>query len=108
MARPDSLFLRDVPAGDGPAAGAADQRARLLDAITRVVVRKGYARATVADVVEVAGVSRRTFYEQFADKEACFLAAYEAAGAAVVADIAAAVEQLGGARWQERLHCALE
>ena len=31
---------------------------------------------TIADVVRVARVSKRTFYEHFADKEACFLALY--------------------------------
>ena len=51
--------------------------------MAQVVAEKGYAATTVADVVERAGVSRRTFYEQFADKEACFLAAYDV-GLAVV------------------------
>ena len=64
---------------------AASQRARMIDAMAAVVAEKGYAATTVADVVERAGVSRRTFYEQFADKEACFLAAYEV-GLAVVLD----------------------
>src|SRR3954464_11816809 len=53
MPRAESLFFRSVPDGRDHAAVAADQRARLLDAMTRVVVRKGYARTTVADVVEV-------------------------------------------------------
>jgi AcrR family transcriptional regulator len=56
---------------------AASQRGRLLVAMSEVVGEKGYAAATVADVLERAGVSRRTFYEHFADKEACFLAAYD-------------------------------
>src|SRR4029079_7555857 len=109
MRRNDSLFSRNLPVGNGPATIAAGQRARMLDAITRVVVRKGYAHTTVADVVEVAGVSRRTFYEQVADKEACFLAAYETAAGAVLADIAGAVRALPpAATWRERLHRALE
>jgi AcrR family transcriptional regulator len=53
------------------------QRERMLDAIARAVAEKGYEKTSVADVVARAGVSRKTFYEQFADKEACFLAAYE-------------------------------
>src|SRR3954451_5288435 len=103
-----SLFFRSVPEGRGPAAVAANQRARLLDAMTRVVVRKGYARTTVADVVEVAGVSRRTFYEQFVDKEACFLAAYETCSTVVMNDMAEAVRAVPTAGWRARLHCALE
>ena len=55
------------------------QRGRLLAAMAAAVAEKGYARVAVADVVERAGVSRKTFYEQFANKEACFLAAYDAA-----------------------------
>jgi AcrR family transcriptional regulator len=53
------------------------QRARMLDAMVQSVAEKGYARVAVADVVERAGVSRKTFYEQFANKEECFLAAYD-------------------------------
>jgi AcrR family transcriptional regulator len=54
------------------------QRARMLEAMVQAVADKGYARVAVADVSVRAGVSRKTFYEQFANKEACFLAAYEA------------------------------
>jgi AcrR family transcriptional regulator len=56
----------------------ASQRGRMLDAIAQVVAEKGYGPATVADVIDRAGVSRKTFYEHFKDKEACFLAAYDA------------------------------
>jgi AcrR family transcriptional regulator len=52
------------------------QRGRLLFAIVQVVAEKGYVATTVADVVERASVSRSTFYEQFPDKESCFLAAF--------------------------------
>ncbi len=55
----------------------ASQRGRLLLAIVQVVSEKGYAPATVADVVERASVSRTTFYRQFPDKESCFLEATE-------------------------------
>jgi AcrR family transcriptional regulator len=54
------------------------QRARMLEAMVDAVAEKGYARVAVADVIERAGVSRKTFYEQFANKEDCFLAAYDA------------------------------
>jgi AcrR family transcriptional regulator len=55
---------------------ASSQRARLLAAMANVVAEKGYVATTVADVVSSAGVSRSTFYELFASKEACFLDAY--------------------------------
>jgi AcrR family transcriptional regulator len=53
------------------------QRGRMLDAIAEAVAAKGYAATTVGDVVSGAGVSRKTFYEHFADKEECFLAAWD-------------------------------
>lgn len=54
------------------------QRERLIDAMARTVAAQGYAATSVADVLREAGVSRRTFYERFSDKEDCFLAAYDA------------------------------
>jgi AcrR family transcriptional regulator len=53
------------------------QRRRLLDATVNAVAERGYAATTVADVIARAGVSRSTFYEQFADKEDCFVAAHK-------------------------------
>lgn len=57
----------------------AEHRSRLLDGMARAVGAKGYADTTIADIVREAGVSRRTFYEHFADKAACLIALYEAA-----------------------------
>jgi AcrR family transcriptional regulator len=68
----------------------ASQRGRMLDAIAQVVAEKGYGAATVADVIERAGVSRKTFYEHFRDKEACFLAAYDAGVEILLATMRAA------------------
>ncbi|HEX8856534.1 MAG TPA: helix-turn-helix domain-containing protein, partial [Thermoleophilaceae bacterium] len=56
----------------------ASQRGRMLDAMAQSVAEKGYAATTVADVVGRAGVSRKTFYEHFRDKEDCFLEAWDA------------------------------
>src|SRR6478609_3616571 len=58
---------------------SASQRQRMLEAMALAVHEKGYTGTAVADVVAGAGVSRETFYQHFADKEACFLAAYEVA-----------------------------
>jgi AcrR family transcriptional regulator len=52
------------------------QKWRMLEAITEVVAQMGYGDASVADVIAIAGVSRKTFYEHFRDKEDCFLTAY--------------------------------
>lgn len=52
------------------------QKWRILEAITEVTAKMGYGDASVADVIAVAGVSRKTFYEHFSDKEDCFLTAY--------------------------------
>jgi len=57
----------------------ASQRGRMLKAMALAVGDKGYTGIAVADVVAGAGVSRETFYQHFADKEECFLAAYEMA-----------------------------
>lgn len=52
------------------------QRERMIEAMITVAANKGYADTTVADIISAAGVSRATFYEQFSDKEDCFIAAY--------------------------------
>lgn len=54
------------------------QRERLLAAIAQEVAAKGYRATTITDVVKLASVSTRDFYEHFDGKEACFLAAFEA------------------------------
>jgi AcrR family transcriptional regulator len=67
------------------------QRARMLDAVVVAVAERGFAEMTVADVVARAGVSRRTFYEQFDDKLDCFLAAYQSRSDRLLGQIEAAV-----------------
>jgi AcrR family transcriptional regulator len=52
------------------------QRDRMIEAMIAAVAEKGFSETTVADIISRAGVSRATFYEQFADKEDCFIAAY--------------------------------
>jgi AcrR family transcriptional regulator len=58
----------------------ASQRERLLRAVVAAVADSGYAVVTVADIVRRARVSRAAFYNHFADKEACFLAAASEGG----------------------------
>lgn len=49
----------------------------MLAAMAEAVAERGYVATPVADVIRRAGVSRGTFYEQFGDKEDCFLAAFD-------------------------------
>ncbi len=67
------------PHGMGRDAVARHQRARLFGAMIEAVHRQGYKATTVAHVIALAGVSRRAFYEQFANKEDCFLGTYDIA-----------------------------
>lgn len=53
------------------------QRTRLLDAMADLTSENGYTAVTIGDIVSRGGVAKRTFYEYFTDKEACFLAAGE-------------------------------
>jgi AcrR family transcriptional regulator len=55
----------------------SNQRERILDAVLQAASSSGYAAMRIEDVIAVAGVSRRTFYDHFANKEEAFLAAYE-------------------------------
>ncbi len=52
----------------------ANQRTRIHGAMIEAVARNGYEETSVKEVIALAGVSRRSFYEQFANKEGCFLA----------------------------------
>jgi AcrR family transcriptional regulator len=78
----------------------ASQRTRLLEAVGRAVAERGYAAATIDDVVRRAGVSKKTFYDHFQAKEDCFLAAYEAAAEELFAHVLDAHAAQGG--WLER------
>jgi len=51
------------------------QRERALAAMTELVATRGYAQTTVAQVTRHARISRAKFYEQFKDKQNCFIAA---------------------------------
>ncbi len=67
------------PHGMGRDAVARHQRTRLFGAMVEAVHRQGYKDTTVAHVIALAGVSRRAFYEQFDNKEDCFLGTYDIA-----------------------------
>ena len=67
-------------------------RRRLLDALAACVAEDGYRATTVADIVRRARTSRRTFYQHFEDKEACFLALLSDANQGLIREVTAAVD----------------
>ena len=84
---------------------AEGHRARLTGGLAAAIAEKGYATVTIADVVGHARVSKRTFYEHFADKEACFLALYSETSDELLDLIAEAAASADGP-WDERLGAA--
>jgi AcrR family transcriptional regulator len=86
---------------------ASNQRERLLDAIANVVAEKGYAATRVADITEYAGVSRKTFYELFDDKDDCFLAAYDAITALLMDRMAVGLAAVAEGTWEEQVSALL-
>jgi AcrR family transcriptional regulator len=88
-----------------PSAVAEIQRQRILRATAEVAAEHGAGEVTVAHIVERAGVSRRTFYELFGDREECFLAALEEAIERAAAVVLPVYE--GAAGWRERVRVGL-
>jgi len=98
--------------GGDPPSGAlpAPQRERILDASERLIAEHGCAGTSIEAIVKAAGVSSVTFYEFFADKEACFVAAFDravAAGAGELARAAAGDPAAGGLSWPEQIATGL-
>ena len=89
----------------GPLLKQRPQRAKLLDAMVRVVAEKGYEQATVADAVRLARVSRGTFYELFESKEACLAAAYRLGLEVLAARVDRGIE--AAADWREELRLGI-
>jgi AcrR family transcriptional regulator len=81
------------------------QRTRILAAMVDVAAERGVGAVTVAHVVARSGVSRRTFYELFGDREDCLLAACEDALERIAAVVAPAYE--APVRWREKLRAGL-
>ena len=81
-------------------------RQRLLDALEQSIAEDGYPRTTVADIVRRAKTSRRTFYEHFDSREACFVALLHDANAEQVQQISAAVD--ARAPWRSQVRQAIE
>ena len=69
----------EVDRAGGRGGVAEIQRARMIAALVEVAGERGVGGVTVGRIVGRSGVSRRTFYELFADREDCFLAAFDQA-----------------------------
>lgn len=108
LSRPAPARLPSGRHGLTPEAVAASQRGRLLFAMAEAVAENGYGPTSVSDVVERAAVSRRTFYELFPDKEACFLAAYDTGVEVILGQIRRDVAALPAVGWRERARTAVE
>ncbi len=80
----------------------------MLVAMAGALEEHGYARVTVSHVLERAGVSRRTFYDQFKDKDDCLLAAYDDAERRIWAQAAAAVAGVPRNEWPQRVRAVIE
>ncbi len=88
-----------------PAGGlAASQRERMLAAAERLIGEHGCAGTSIEAIVKAAGVSSVTFYEHFADKDECFVAAFERA----VEKLRAAVPAQGREGVRETLAALLD
>jgi AcrR family transcriptional regulator len=94
-----------APTGAPRAAVADMQRARLLLAAVQAVDELGYEAATVAQITGRARVSRRTFYDLFANREDCLAAVLDHAVAQIEAELAAA--DLAKLAWRERVRMGL-
>jgi AcrR family transcriptional regulator len=81
------------------------QRARILSAAAEVIRDVGYARMTVAQVIGRAKVSRKSFYEVFADREDCFLATFDQTTRKAAGLVLAAYERESG--WREGIRAGL-
>jgi AcrR family transcriptional regulator len=84
---------------------AQHQRARIISALVEEASAKGYRAVTVADIVKRAAIARNTFYENFASKEECFLAAQEFAMSTALERVVEAAGKIDS--WPQRVEAGL-
>lgn len=89
----------------GPEEVVRNQRNRMYGAMIEAVAASGYERTSVKQVVSLAGVSRRSFYEQFSNKQECFLATFDVIASRGAGRVSAAYRAANGDA-QDRLHAA--
>ncbi|HYI99572.1 MAG TPA: TetR/AcrR family transcriptional regulator [Thermoleophilaceae bacterium] len=104
----DELRARRLSPGPGetPEAVKRNQCERLFGAMVLAVDKYGYEATRVADLLEIAGVSRSAFYKHFADKLDCFLQTIDAAAALAIERIGKAYDVEGA--WDARLRAAVD
>jgi TetR/AcrR family transcriptional regulator len=81
------------------------QRVRIHGALVEAVAQSGYEGTSVKQVIGLAGVSRRSFYEQFANKQECFLATFDLLAGRGVQRMSRAYVAAGGGL-EDRLRAA--
>lgn len=82
-----------------------NQRGRIFAGLAAALAYHGYEDTKIADIIELAGLSRATFYEHFSSKDACFTGAYDDGVERLVVAVEAAVG--GGGVWTSRLSAGL-
>lgn len=101
-----SRQLRPGPGGE-PAEVERNQRERLYGAMVAAVSEHGYEATRVADVIEIAGVSRSAFYRYFDNKLDCFLATLDELAGLAEAQLTG-VYRDESRSWRERMRAVLD
>lgn len=103
--RPPRIERIPPKSGLSRAEVVANQRQRIFAGLAAALAYHGYEDTKITDVIELAGLSRATFYEHFKGKEVCFAAAYEDG----VERLAAAIEVAAGegVAWEARVSAGL-
>ena len=84
----------------------ANPAERVLRALAAIVAEKGYPATTVAEIVDRASTSQRTFYEHFANKEEALLAALDSGSAQMLASVLPAFRRAPD--WEQSVRAAYE
>jgi AcrR family transcriptional regulator len=94
--------------GEGNSAQSGSQpfRGRLLDGLATSLATRGYRDTTVADIVRNAKTSKRTFYDEFASKEECFVELLRTNNEDLIARIRAAIDP--EAEWEQQVRSAVD
>jgi AcrR family transcriptional regulator len=99
----DGMTVTDV--ASRPAGEDSSFRRRLLEGLAESIGERGYRETTIADIVRHARTSKRTFYDQFAGKEECFIELLRTGNQEMIDRIRAGVDR--EAPWQEQIRQAI-